>query len=145
MEDYIAYVAKDQVSQRGTVDLCFCLRSQCCSLYLLFLLVYLQACHILECPQGRAAEVIHSISWAFESRFKQLLCHSPSLVSADPRSASWETLSFLVLTVAWFSWFSWFFNLSIYPGSIKKKTTTKTEIQCYLDKYSFQQNEMTNR
>ncbi|XP_051919686.1 SHC-transforming protein 3-like isoform X2 [Hippocampus zosterae] len=60
MEDYIAYIAKDQVSHR--------------------------ACHILECPQGRAAEVIHSISWAFESRFKQLLCHAPSFVSADPRS-----------------------------------------------------------
>ncbi|XP_061607558.1 SHC-transforming protein 4-like [Phyllopteryx taeniolatus] len=61
MEDYIAYVAKDQVNQR--------------------------ACHILECLQGRAAEVIRSIGWAFESRFKQLLCHVPSLISADPRSA----------------------------------------------------------
>ncbi|XP_049574720.1 SHC-transforming protein 1 [Syngnathus scovelli] len=60
MEDYIAYVAKDQVNQR--------------------------ACHILECPQGRAAEVIRSIGWAFESRFKQLLCHTPLLVSAGPRS-----------------------------------------------------------
>ncbi|XP_077375489.1 SHC-transforming protein 1-like isoform X2 [Festucalex cinctus] len=61
MEDYIAYVAKDQANHR--------------------------ACHILECPQGRAAEVIRSIGWAFESRFKQLLCHTPSFVSADPRSA----------------------------------------------------------
>ncbi|XP_077419921.1 SHC-transforming protein 1-like isoform X2 [Vanacampus margaritifer] len=61
MEDYIAYVAKDQANQR--------------------------ACHILECPQGRAAEVIRSIGWAFDSRFKQLLCPAPSLVSTDPRSA----------------------------------------------------------
>ncbi|XP_057700451.1 SHC-transforming protein 4-like isoform X2 [Corythoichthys intestinalis] len=61
MENYIAYVAKDQVNQR--------------------------ACHILECPQGRAAEVIRSIGWAFESRFTQLLCHMPSLVCADLRSA----------------------------------------------------------
>ncbi|XP_077449772.1 SHC-transforming protein 1-like isoform X1 [Stigmatopora argus] len=60
MEDYIAYVAKDQVNQR--------------------------ACHILECPQGRAADVIRSIGWAFEFRFKQLLCHTPSPVSTDPRS-----------------------------------------------------------
>ncbi|XP_061669364.1 SHC-transforming protein 1-like [Syngnathoides biaculeatus] len=61
MEDYIAYVAKDQVNQR--------------------------ACHILECLEGRAAEVIRSIGWAFESRFKQQLRHAPPLISADPRSA----------------------------------------------------------
>ncbi|XP_054627939.1 SHC-transforming protein 1-like isoform X2 [Dunckerocampus dactyliophorus] len=61
MEDYIAYVAKDFDNQR--------------------------ACHILECPQGRAAEVISSIGRAFESRFRQLLSHTPSLISADPRPA----------------------------------------------------------
>ncbi|XP_061819893.1 SHC-transforming protein 1-like isoform X2 [Nerophis lumbriciformis] len=61
MEDYIAYVAKDFDNQR--------------------------ACHILECPQGRAAEVISSIGRAFESQFRQLLGHTPSLVSADPRPA----------------------------------------------------------
>ncbi|XP_061739779.1 SHC-transforming protein 4-like isoform X2 [Nerophis ophidion] len=61
MEDYIAYVAKDFDNQR--------------------------ACHILECPQGRAAEVISSIGRAFESQFRQLLGHTPSLISADPRPA----------------------------------------------------------
>ncbi|XP_044045906.1 SHC-transforming protein 4-like isoform X2 [Siniperca chuatsi] len=61
MADYIAYVAKDLVNQR--------------------------ACHILECPQGRASEVINSIGQAFETRFRQLLSHTPSLLSNNPRSA----------------------------------------------------------
>ncbi|XP_040914066.1 SHC-transforming protein 3-like [Toxotes jaculatrix] len=59
--DYIAYVAKDFTNQR--------------------------ACHILECPQGRACEVINSIGQAFETRFRQLLSHTPSLLSTNPRSA----------------------------------------------------------
>ncbi|XP_068426779.1 SHC-transforming protein 1-like [Clinocottus analis] len=61
MADYIAYVAKDLVNQR--------------------------ACHILECPRGRAGEVINSIGQAFETRFRQLLNHTPSLLSNNPRSA----------------------------------------------------------
>ncbi|TKS69599.1 SHC-transforming protein 1 [Collichthys lucidus] len=61
MRDYIAYVAKDFFNQR--------------------------ACHILECPQGRASEVINSIGQAFETRFRQLLSHTPSLLSTNPRSA----------------------------------------------------------
>ncbi|XP_033473688.2 SHC-transforming protein 1-like isoform X1 [Epinephelus lanceolatus] len=61
MADYIAYVAKDHNNQR--------------------------ACHILECPQGRASEVINSIGQAFETRFRQLLSHTPSLLSTNPRSA----------------------------------------------------------
>ncbi|XP_044216994.1 SHC-transforming protein 1-like [Thunnus albacares] len=61
MADYIAYVAKDLVNQR--------------------------ACHILECPQGRASEVINSIGQAFETRFRQLLSHTPSLHSTNPRLA----------------------------------------------------------
>ncbi|KAM3624769.1 uncharacterized protein V6R79_001281 [Siganus canaliculatus] len=60
MTDYIAYVAKDHFNQR--------------------------ACHILECPQGRAAEVINSIGQAFQSRFRQLLSHMPSLLSTNSRS-----------------------------------------------------------
>ncbi|XP_077941755.1 SHC-transforming protein 1 isoform X1 [Gasterosteus aculeatus] len=55
MANYIAYVAKDLVNQR--------------------------ACHILECPRGRASEVINSIGQAFENRFRQLLNHTPSLLS----------------------------------------------------------------
>uniref|UniRef100_A0A8C3AM28 PID domain-containing protein n=1 Tax=Cyclopterus lumpus TaxID=8103 RepID=A0A8C3AM28_CYCLU len=58
MADYIAYVAKDLVNQR--------------------------ACHILECPRGRAGEVINSIGQAFETRFRQLLNHTPSLLSSNP-------------------------------------------------------------
>uniref|UniRef100_A0A3B5BHX9 SHC adaptor protein 4 n=1 Tax=Stegastes partitus TaxID=144197 RepID=A0A3B5BHX9_9TELE len=61
MADYIAYVAKDLVNQR--------------------------ACHILECPQGRAGEVINSIGQAFETRFRQLLSQTPSLLSTSPSSA----------------------------------------------------------
>ncbi|XP_029310757.1 SHC-transforming protein 4-like isoform X2 [Cottoperca gobio] len=61
MADYIAYVAKDLVNQR--------------------------ACHILECPRGRAGEVINSIGQAFETRFRQLLSQTPSLLSNNPRSA----------------------------------------------------------
>uniref|UniRef100_A0A3B4UV58 SHC adaptor protein 4 n=1 Tax=Seriola dumerili TaxID=41447 RepID=A0A3B4UV58_SERDU len=58
MADYIAYVAKDLTNQR--------------------------ACHILECPRGRACEVINSIGQAFETRFRQLLSHTPSLLSTNP-------------------------------------------------------------
>ncbi|KAK2853784.1 hypothetical protein Q5P01_006445 [Channa striata] len=61
MEDYIAYVAKDLANRR--------------------------ACHILECPQGGASEVINSIGQAFETRFRQLLSHTPSFLSTNPRSA----------------------------------------------------------
>ncbi|KAM5172978.1 SHC-transforming protein 4 [Mantella aurantiaca] len=49
--DYVAYVAKDPVNQR--------------------------ACHILECPNSKAQEVINTIGQAFELRFKQFL-KSPS-------------------------------------------------------------------
>ncbi|KAA8595912.1 hypothetical protein FQN60_011203 [Etheostoma spectabile] len=62
MADYIAYVAKDLVNQR--------------------------ACHILECPRGCAGEVINSIGQAFETRFRQLLTHTPPLLSNNPRSAA---------------------------------------------------------
>ncbi|XP_029951603.1 SHC-transforming protein 4-like [Salarias fasciatus] len=61
MADYIAYVAKDLMNKR--------------------------ACHILECPPGRASEVISSIGQAFETRFRQLLSQTPSLLTSSPRSA----------------------------------------------------------
>ncbi|KAF2978608.1 hypothetical protein EK904_008622 [Melospiza melodia maxima] len=44
--EYVAYVAKDPVNQR--------------------------ACHILECPEGLAQDVISTIGQAFELRFKQM-------------------------------------------------------------------------
>ncbi|KAM5339543.1 SHC-transforming protein 4 [Glossophaga mutica] len=50
--DYVAYVAKDPVNQR--------------------------ACHILECHNGTAQDVISTIGQAFELRFKQYL-KNPSL------------------------------------------------------------------
>lgn len=50
--DYVAYVAKDPVNQR--------------------------ACHILECHNGMAQDVINTIGRAFELRFKQYL-KNPSL------------------------------------------------------------------
>ncbi|KAM4596541.1 SHC-transforming protein 1-like [Fundulus diaphanus] len=56
--DYIAYVAKDFMNKR--------------------------ACHIMECPQGRAGEVISTIGQAFETRFRQLLSQTSMLLS--PRS-----------------------------------------------------------
>lgn len=60
MADYIAFVAKDQDN--------------------------LRACHILECPQGGAAEVINSIGQAFETRFHQMLSQSSPLLSTSHRS-----------------------------------------------------------
>lgn len=47
--------------------------------------VSLAACHILKCPQGQASEVINSIGQAFETRFRQLLNHTPSFLSTNPR------------------------------------------------------------
>uniref|UniRef100_A0A8C3VBU9 SHC adaptor protein 4 n=1 Tax=Catharus ustulatus TaxID=91951 RepID=A0A8C3VBU9_CATUS len=59
--DYVAYVAKDPVNQR--------------------------ACHILECPNGMAQEVINTIGQAFELRFRQYLKNPSSLVTSNERSA----------------------------------------------------------
>ncbi|XP_059570635.1 SHC-transforming protein 4 isoform X2 [Alligator mississippiensis] len=55
--DYVAYVAKDPVNQR--------------------------ACHILECPNGMAQDVINTIGQAFELRFKQYLKNPSSLVTSN--------------------------------------------------------------
>uniref|UniRef100_A0A4W3IJV0 PID domain-containing protein n=1 Tax=Callorhinchus milii TaxID=7868 RepID=A0A4W3IJV0_CALMI len=52
--DYVAYVAKDPVNRR--------------------------ACHILECCDGLAQDVISTIGQAFELRFKQYL-QCPSKIS----------------------------------------------------------------
>ncbi|XP_063769773.1 SHC-transforming protein 3 [Pseudophryne corroboree] len=55
--DYVAYVAKDPVNRR--------------------------ACHILECNDGLAQDVISTIGQAFELRFKQYL-QCPSKIQAFP-------------------------------------------------------------
>ncbi|XP_055672974.1 SHC-transforming protein 4 isoform X2 [Falco peregrinus] len=60
--DYVAYVAKDPVNQR--------------------------ACHILECPNGMAQEVINTIGQAFELRFKQYLKNPSSLVTPNESEAA---------------------------------------------------------
>uniref|UniRef100_A0A3Q2YTP6 SHC-transforming protein 1 n=1 Tax=Hippocampus comes TaxID=109280 RepID=A0A3Q2YTP6_HIPCM len=57
--EYVAYVAKDPVNQR--------------------------ACHILECAEGLAQEVISTIGQAFELRFKQYLKNPPKLVTPHDR------------------------------------------------------------
>ncbi|XP_066557501.1 SHC-transforming protein 4-like [Amia ocellicauda] len=58
--DYVAYVAKDPVNQR--------------------------ACHILECPDGLAQEVINTIGQAFELRFRQFLNNPSSLIATKQSS-----------------------------------------------------------
>ncbi|XP_050995815.1 SHC-transforming protein 2 [Acomys russatus] len=57
MTDYVAYVAKDPINQR--------------------------ACHILECCEGLAQNVISTVGQAFELRFKQYL-HSPPKAAVPP-------------------------------------------------------------
>ncbi|KAK2903116.1 hypothetical protein Q8A67_007829 [Cirrhinus molitorella] len=62
--EYVAYVAKDPVNQR--------------------------ACHILECSEGLAQEVISTIGQAFELRFKQYLKNPPKLVTPHDRMAPFD-------------------------------------------------------
>ncbi|XP_039608066.1 SHC-transforming protein 1 isoform X2 [Polypterus senegalus] len=62
--EYVAYVAKDPVNQR--------------------------ACHILECSEGRAQDVISTIGQAFELRFKQYLKNPPKLVTPHDRMAPFD-------------------------------------------------------
>ncbi|XP_078527196.1 SHC-transforming protein 1 isoform X1 [Lissotriton helveticus] len=62
--EYVAYVAKDPVNQR--------------------------ACHILECQEGLAQDVISTIGQAFELRFKQYLKNPPKLVTPHDRMAGFD-------------------------------------------------------
>lgn len=51
-----------------------------------FVCVHLpSACHILECSEGLAQEVISTIGQAFELRFKQYLKNPPKLVTPHDR------------------------------------------------------------
>ncbi|XP_059363734.1 SHC-transforming protein 1-like isoform X2 [Carassius carassius] len=65
--EYVAYVAKDPVNQR--------------------------ACHILECSEGLAQEVISTIGQAFELRFKQYLKNPPKVVTPHDRMAPFDGLA----------------------------------------------------
>lgn len=103
MADYIAYVAKDLFNQRGDTQIHLSLwwagspLDSSLHCFIVFMMdqaslspsVSLSACHILECPQGRAGEVINSIGQAFETRFRQLLNHTPSLLCDNPRLSFW--------------------------------------------------------
>uniref|UniRef100_A0A9J7WUC0 SHC (Src homology 2 domain containing) transforming protein 2 n=1 Tax=Cyprinus carpio carpio TaxID=630221 RepID=A0A9J7WUC0_CYPCA len=62
--DYVAYVAKDPVNQR--------------------------ACHILECGDGLAQNVISTIGQAFELQFKQYLHSPPKAIPAMDRTIRTE-------------------------------------------------------
>ncbi|XP_075908738.1 SHC-transforming protein 1-like isoform X1 [Petromyzon marinus] len=62
--DYVAYVAKDPVN--------------------------LRACHIVECGDGLAQDVISTIGQAFELRFKQYLKNPPKLIAPHDRMLSLE-------------------------------------------------------
>ncbi|XP_061739162.1 SHC-transforming protein 2 [Nerophis ophidion] len=62
--DYVAYVAKDPVNQR--------------------------ACHILECSDGLAQNVISTIGQAFELQFKQYLHSPPRTLTSSDRSCRAE-------------------------------------------------------
>ncbi|XP_014816773.1 PREDICTED: SHC-transforming protein 1 isoform X2 [Calidris pugnax] len=48
------------------------------------------ACHILECPEGLAQDVISTIGQAFELRFKQYLKNPPKLVTPHDRMAGFD-------------------------------------------------------
>uniref|UniRef100_A0A4X2KGW9 PID domain-containing protein n=1 Tax=Vombatus ursinus TaxID=29139 RepID=A0A4X2KGW9_VOMUR len=62
--EYVIYVVKDPVNQR--------------------------ACHVLECPEGLAQDVISTIGLAFELRFKQYLRNPPNLVTPHDRMADFD-------------------------------------------------------
>ncbi|XP_025770974.1 SHC-transforming protein 1 [Puma concolor] len=47
-------------------------------------------CHILECPEGLAQDVISTIGQAFELRFKQYLRNPPKLVTPHDRMAGFD-------------------------------------------------------
>lgn len=58
--DYVAYVAKDPINNR--------------------------ACHVLECNEGLAQDVINTIGQAFELRFKEYLKNPPKAVTPPDRT-----------------------------------------------------------
>uniref|UniRef100_A0A8B9HVD8 SHC-transforming protein 1 n=1 Tax=Astyanax mexicanus TaxID=7994 RepID=A0A8B9HVD8_ASTMX len=59
---------------------CVCASISCC----------VAACHILECSEGLAQEVISTIGQAFELRFKQYLKNPPKLVTPHDRMAPFD-------------------------------------------------------
>lgn len=62
---------------------------------LFFLSPLFAACHILECTEGLAQEVISTIGQAFELRFKQYLKTPPKLVTPHDRYVRTKTLNYM--------------------------------------------------
>lgn len=84
MTDYVAYVAKDPINQRGEVQWVWwwggpSVDRVSCQATLMLSQTTPPACHILECCEGLAQSVISTVGQAFELRFKQYL-HSPPKV-----------------------------------------------------------------
>lgn len=89
--DYVAYVAKDPVNRRGEHSLIKRSADLQRHAYENVLLWLLSACHILECSDGLAQNVISTIGQAFDLRFQQYLqCPSSKLSSTHDR---WDTNS----------------------------------------------------
>lgn len=78
-----------------------------CDQYLTAYTLILSACHILECPEGLAQEVINTIGQAFEKRFRQFLSSPPSHTVAKERSVNfrrvslWFLGSILIISPLW--------------------------------------------
>ncbi|VTJ85293.1 Hypothetical predicted protein [Marmota monax] len=81
MLDYVAYVAKDPINQRGEAQWEAGPWGMVGSQVTRSLLS--PACHILECCEGLAQSVIGTVGQAFELRFKQYL-HGPPMAAVPP-------------------------------------------------------------
>lgn len=81
--DYVAYVAKDPVNRRGRSLSSICDLDATSSLKRILIV---SACHILECSDGLAQDVISTIGQAFDLRFQQYLqCPSGKISSPHDR------------------------------------------------------------
>lgn len=100
MTDYVAYVAKDPINQRGEAQ-----RAGACAerggcrggADAVTNAPHPPACHILECCEGLAQSVISTVGQAFELRFKQYLHSPPTAVAPLERygrpSGAWVLVS----------------------------------------------------
>ncbi|ELK29402.1 SHC-transforming protein 2 [Myotis davidii] len=95
MTDYVAYVAKDPINQRGEVQWLWWwwgpgVDRVSCQATLMLSQTTPPACHILECCEGLAQSVISTVGQAFELRFKQYLHSSPKVVVPPERLTGLE-------------------------------------------------------
>lgn len=98
MTDYVAYVAKDPINQRGEAQWAVGPVESASAVEAALTLSRRPppACHILECCEGLAQSVISTVGQAFELRFKQYLHSPPKAVAplerygpAPPGLGSW--------------------------------------------------------